>query len=67
MQAVEEVGPAIRMLAFDEPSIGAMIKDALDDIAVETDDSINRAERVSIAFADEDAVPLHRHGFGFLP
>jgi hypothetical protein len=38
-----------------------MIKDAQYDLAIETDDPINRAESIAIAFADEDAVPLHRH------
>jgi D-arabinose 1-dehydrogenase-like Zn-dependent alcohol dehydrogenase len=61
LQAVEKIGPAIRMLAFDQPALGAMIEDALHGIAVEADDPVDRTESIAITFADEDAVPLHRH------
>jgi len=49
------------MLAFDQPALGTMIEDALHDISVETYDPVNRTESIAITFADEDAVPLHRH------
>ena len=63
LEALEKVGPAIRMFAFDQPALGMVIEDALHDIAVETHDPINRAEGIAIAFADENTVPLHRHVF----
>ena len=53
--------------AFDQPALGTMIEDALHDISVETYDPVNRTESIAITFADEDAVPLHRHAVGSPP
>jgi hypothetical protein len=60
LQVLKEVGPRFSMLPFDEGAAGrAMIQNALHPISIEAHDSVNRAECVPIAFASEDAVPLH--------
>jgi hypothetical protein len=48
------------MLPFDEVAPGrAVIQNALHAISIEAHDFLDRAERLAIAFASEDAVPLH--------
>ncbi|WP_147157208.1 hypothetical protein [Reyranella soli] len=60
MKVLKEVRPTLGMLSFNEAAlVSTVIENALHPVAIEANNSINRAEPVPIAFAGKDAVPLH--------